>query len=75
MDQDTKKIIFEGVKIGYKRGFLDGMNFEKAANGLEEMSREEFDELQISKIIEIECKKVWKKFVEKYSTLFSSWGK
>ena len=60
------RIIFEAVKIGYKKGFLDGMNFEKVTEGLEEMSQEEFDGLQLSNIIEKDAEKVWEKYNKEF---------
>jgi hypothetical protein len=51
-----RKIIFKSVKIGYKRGFLDGMNFESDDIILEK----EFDKMPLSKFIDKEAEKVFK---------------
>jgi hypothetical protein len=51
-----RKIIFESVKIGYKKGFLDGMNFEVD----DIISREEFDKMPLSEIVDKEAEKVFK---------------
>jgi hypothetical protein len=51
-----RKIIFKSVKIGYKKGFLDGMNFEVD----DIISREEFDKMLLSEIVDKEAEKVFK---------------
>ena len=68
MDKELEeRIIFEAVKIGYKKGFLDGMNFEKASQGIdEEITEEDFNKMLLSDVIEKDAKKVWEKYNKEF---------
>lgn len=60
LDKKSRELIKKTVGIGYKRGFLDGMNFQIATGQDydEEITRKEFEELGVSDIIDEAIKKV-----------------
>ena len=62
-----RRIIFESVKIGYKKGWLDGMNFEKASQGIdEEITEEEFNGMLLSQVIEKDAEKIFNELEKEF---------
>ena len=62
-----RRIIFESVKTGYKKGWLDGMNFEKASQGIdEEITEEEFNEMLLSQVVEKDAENVFNRLEKEF---------
>ncbi len=62
MENIEKKTLLEIVKISYKNGFLDGLNYEERQVGEEVTTREEFESVShpMNQVIEEAVQKIIK---------------
>jgi len=71
MREDIKKILsnpeafFDGLAIAYKKGYEDGIDFERQFDGREMLTEEEFHKMGIAEIIEKESKKLKEEVINK----------